>query len=124
MKILCMLKKKPGMSFEDFRDYYETKHAPLCEKLIPFYTDYRRNFIVPVQDYNPGHLDNALPAERPFDVVTELTFRDRAQYQQLVDALSDPKIGDIITRDEENLFDRSAMTIYIVDEHVTESVAA
>ena len=26
--------------------------------------------------------------------------------------------------DEENLFDRSAMTIYIVDEHVTESVAA
>ena len=119
MKILCMLKKKPGMSFEDFRDYYENNHAPLCEKLIPFFTNYRRNFITPVQDYTTGHLENALPAERDFDVVTELTFKDRAQYQQLVDALSDPKIGDIITKDEENLFDRSAMTIYIVDEHVS-----
>ena len=117
MKILCMLKKRPGMSFEDFKAYYENNHAPLCEKLIPFYTEYKRNFIPPVQDYSTGQLDNALPAELPFDVVTEVKFANREMYQKMVDALSDPAIGDIITRDEENLFDRSAMTVYIVEEH-------
>jgi hypothetical protein len=112
-----MLKKRADLSFEEFRDYYENNHAPLCEKLIPFYTEYKRNFIEPVQDYTTGHLDNNLTQPPNFDVVTEVKFASREMYQKMVDALSDPAIGDIITRDEENLFDRSAMTVYIVEEH-------
>lgn len=119
MKILCFLKRRPGMSRAEFRTYYENNHAPLIEKLMPFYSDYRRNFIAEVQDYETGHLDNKIEAELPFDVVTELTFDSRENYDKLVAALSDPKIGDIITKDEENFMDRSKMSVYIVDEFVT-----
>jgi len=29
-KILLFMKRRPGMSVESFREYYEERHAPLC----------------------------------------------------------------------------------------------
>lgn len=119
MKIICLLKRKPGTSRAQFKDYYEANHAPLIERLMPFYTDYRRNYFAETQDYETGHLDNKVESELDFDVITELTFSSRANYDKLVAALSDPAIGDIITRDEENFMDRSKMSVYIIDEYVS-----
>jgi uncharacterized protein (TIGR02118 family) len=119
LKILCFLSKKPGLTRDEFIDYYETRHVPLINKHIPFYRNYRRSYPVEVQNYRTGHLDNQADARAPFDVLTEVTFDSRADYQRMVDTLSDPEVGAIIARDEENFFDRSKMVIYIVDEYVT-----
>jgi len=116
MKIVCLLKRKPGTTRAQFKEYYETNHAPLCEQLIPFYKDYYRSYFSEVQDYETGHLDNKVETELEFDVITELTFSTKANYEKLVAALSDPRIGDRITADEENFMDSSKMSVYIVDE--------
>ena len=114
MKILCFLKRKPGLSREQFIDYYEQRHVKLIAKLLPFYTEYKRNFVDPGEVYAPGHLENKAQAVPPFDVVTELSFASREMYDRMLAALADPEIGATIAADEDNVFDRSAMVIYTV----------
>ena len=116
IKIMCFLKRKAGMSRAEFKAYYESTHAPLIEKMLPFYHTFERNFFAPVQDYETGHMDNKHEEqELDFDVVTELTFATQADYDKIVAGLSDPDIGAIITADEENIFDRSKMRVFIMD---------
>ena len=115
IKIMCFLKRKAGMSPAEFKEYYETTHAPLIEKMLPFYATFERNFFAPVQDYETGHMDNISEQGLDFDVVTELTFATKEDYEKIVAGLSDPEIGAIITADEENIFDRSKMRVFIMD---------
>ena len=48
IKIMCFLKRKAGMSPAEFKAYYESTHAPLIEKMLPFYKTFTRNFFAPV----------------------------------------------------------------------------
>ena len=34
-KTVCLLKRKDGMSLEEFRDYYENHHRKIGEKVLP-----------------------------------------------------------------------------------------
>ena len=46
IKVIVMLKRKPGLSPEEFRHKYETGHAPLAVKLFGhLWTEYRRNYL-------------------------------------------------------------------------------
>ncbi|TGD75725.1 EthD family reductase [Mangrovimicrobium sediminis] len=116
MKIICLLPRRADLTRAQFKQYYEENHAPLIEKLLPFYTEYRRNFLADEQDYETGHLENKAEDAPPFDVITELTFSTRENYEKMVAALSDPAIGDVIAADEANLFDRDNMQVYLVEE--------
>jgi len=109
VKKMCFLKRKPGMSMADFRDYYEGHHAPLIKRLLNFHTSYKRNYLAETKGNKAGP-----PA--PFDVITEMTFDSREDRRKMVDALRSEEIGGIIARDEEMLFDRGAMVVYLVDE--------
>jgi len=60
-------------------------------------------------------MDNISELGLDFDVVTELTFATKADYDKIVAGLSDPETGAIITADEENIFDRSKMRVFIMD---------
>ena len=44
IKALSFIYKKPGLSDEDFKSYYENKHAPLANSLLTF-EGYERNYI-------------------------------------------------------------------------------
>ncbi|MBD62641.1 MAG: hypothetical protein CMD68_00990 [Gammaproteobacteria bacterium] len=44
IKALAFIHKKNGISDIDFRNYYETSHAPLAESLLTF-EGYERNFV-------------------------------------------------------------------------------
>ena len=84
IKIMCFLKRKAGMSPAEFKAYYESTHAPLIEKMLPFYATFERNFFAPVQDYETGHMDNISEQGLDFDVVTELTFATKKDYAKIV----------------------------------------
>ncbi|MYM64747.1 EthD domain-containing protein [Pseudomaricurvus sp. HS19] len=116
LKILCFFKRRPGMTRAEFRAYYEANHAPLIEKMIPFYISYKRNFVEDVQDYKPAHITNNTDDSDEFDVMTELTFSSRDMLDKMMHTLSNPEVGDVIAADEANLFDRDSVTILIVDE--------
>lgn len=110
VKILVMLRKKPGLSDTEFRRLYEEEHAPLVARLVPYFTDYRRNYIL------RGNLHPDTKDLCAFDVVTEVRFADRANYDAFMAGLADPEVDRQLAACEERFLDRSAMAMYGVDE--------
>jgi hypothetical protein len=113
VKMVFMLKRKPGMSRADFVRYYESHHRLLGEKYVPNAVRYVRRYLEPV----PGPWSK--PADE-FDVLTELWFANQQEADKAMKHLSEPAIHEEIAQDEARLFDRSRSQVYIITE--TESV--
>ena len=115
-KAIVTMKRKPGLSMEEFIDYYEKSHAPLGVKAVPNLKGYKRMYL---RGYMPeshsGDLDNQ--AEPPIDVVTEIIFKNRDDFDRGMHHLSQPETAAAIAADEEKLFDRSTINFMIVEEY-------
>ncbi|MCJ8156093.1 EthD domain-containing protein [Sphingomonas sp. LaA6.9] len=109
-RLLLFLKRKPGMSADAFRAYYEEQHVPLCMKYMAGVERYVRRYV----EHRPG-----LP-ELDFDVITELWFRDRATLDIVIDTLSRDAMPADVIADEENVFDRARSRFCAVTECETE----
>ena len=118
-KILLFMKRKPGMSVEDFRAYYESHHAPLAAKSSTALQRYIRRYITP-----QTHPETGPRAELEYDVITELWCKDEAAFNTLLAYLTTSLMPDFIIEDEKNLFDRSSFRIATVVECETDLAAA
>jgi uncharacterized protein (TIGR02118 family) len=114
-KLMILIKRKRGMAMEDFIEYYETKHAPLGRSKVPNLKRYVRHFLRPY-----GNEMYGADAELPYDVVTEIWFDDRADFERGMAYLSEPETAKIIAADEEKLFERSSIRFVIVEDHETD----
>lgn len=110
-KILLFMKRKPGMSIEAFRDYYENRHVPLCRKYTGGVTRNIRRFLDPQPHAESGRND-----ELPYDVITELWFDDEPTWKAAVEYISTNIMPDEVVADELNLFDRPSMRMATVVE--------
>jgi uncharacterized protein (TIGR02118 family) len=110
-KTIVLLTRKPGMSMEQFKHHYETAHAPGAIEHIPALAraDYRRNFIEGSEADAPPRPD--------FDVITEITFADDADYEAFRRSLEDPAVQAWIAEDEARFSDRGLTRSYTVSEH-------
>ncbi len=116
-KTVCLLKRRPGMSFEDFVAYYETYHRKIGERVLPTARRYMRRYLHPVPNPLTGEVE-----ELEYDVLTEIWFDSRDAYEAGMAALAAPKTAAEIAEDEEKLFDRSKNRFCTIEEH--ESVLA
>lgn len=114
-KILLPMKRKPGITVADFRDYYENHHAPLAAKASGALYRYVRRYLDP----HP-HPETGTPDELPYDVITELWFDDEAVFRATLQYLTTSLMPPEIVADEERLFDRSSFRILTVVEHETD----
>ncbi len=110
-KILLFMKRRPGMSVEAFRDYYENNHAPLCAPGMAGMSRYIRRYVDPCPHPETGPID-----ELPFDVITELWFDDVAVFRTTLGYITTTLMPDHIIADEKNLFDRTSFRIATVVE--------
>ncbi len=113
-KVMVLIKRKPGMSMEEFINYYETKHAPLGYSKVPNLKRYVRHFIRPY-----GNDVYAKDADSPYDVLTEIWFDNEADFNQGMAYLTAPDTAAIIGADEEKLFDKSSIRFMIMEDHET-----
>jgi uncharacterized protein (TIGR02118 family) len=119
MKLMALAKRKPGLTFEQFREHYETRHAPLARSLLPQIKSYVRNYVR--HDLSHQSAGPEPSGEGPdFDVVTEFTFETREDYERLMAAYADPVIQRTIAEDEERFLDRAATRFFIVDVEGTD----
>ena len=122
-KILLFMKRKPGMSVEAFRDYYENKHVPLAMANSGGQgggiVRYMRRYL----DSMP-HAESGTNAELPYDVISELWFDDEAVFKGTVEYLSTTVMNEAVVGDELNLFDRPTMRMATVVECETPMEAA
>lgn len=111
IKTIAFLKRKAGLTREEFIRRYETGHAPLILSIAPQVCDYRRNFLLP-----EGAITAPGASAVDFDVVTELWYPDRAAFEAAMAAFTCRANAERIAADEEQLFDRSYTRFYLVEE--------
>lgn len=123
MKVMLLLKRKAGMSAQEFQDYYERSHVQLAHKYLGhLFADYRRNYMMPVAD---GQSDTQNPglANPDYDAVTEIWLKDENAWAEMQKIMADPEIGRIFMEDEEHFLDRPALRIFPCFEVKSEMVA-
>jgi uncharacterized protein (TIGR02118 family) len=106
IKVFGYLKRKPGLSPQEFAEYYEHNHVPLVLSKAFMPMVYKRNYI------QRGDAFNIEGNEISFDCMTELVFAGRDDLSVWMASLG----IDEIARDEENFIDRAATRAYVVDE--------
>lgn len=107
--LLIFIKRKPGTTLEQFRDYYEGRHVPLCMKYMAGPTSYVRRFVSPADGQ----------AEPEFDVVTELVFPNTAVRDGTLAAMAADAMPEDVVEDEEQFMDRTKTRFYAFDRHET-----
>ena len=112
VKGIAVLKRKPGLSQEEFIRHYEEIHVPLVLKHLPSIKRYVRNYVISTVVAPRG------VEELEFDCITEQWFDDMQGFQAMMDfAASEP--GRVIRDDEKNFLDRKRTVYVLVEETVS-----
>lgn len=109
-RLVALLDRKPGMSLEDFRAYYESRHAPLIKSMLPDGVEYRRTYV---------DLSTLQPEGAPAidcDVITTLSFPSEEIFTAAMGSLRSPENSQRVAADEENFLDRPRKRIFITSE--------
>jgi len=107
IKAVSLIKRKPGISREEFKEHYEEVHVPLALQHFPFMRYVRNYVIIP-----PG-------VEEPdFDCITEVWFADMEACQAAAEFSVSPEYK-VISDDEEKFMDRDRIVAFLVEENVT-----
>lgn len=110
--VVTLLKRRQGVSREEFRAYYESHHRLIGERVLSGYaTRYVRRYLTPADGVD--HLCDA-------DVVTEIDFPDEPTRASCFAAMAEPELLAEITADEELLFDRTRIRTFSVTEFASE----
>jgi uncharacterized protein (TIGR02118 family) len=112
IKIIALIEAKPGLSQEEFRDYYEHHHVPLARRLLPMVREYRRNYL---DRAAWAGRSSGLPAPQA-DVVTETWFEDETAFQAFLRRLAEPAVEAEILADEAKFIKPSTVQMVRVDE--------
>jgi hypothetical protein len=123
IRIQWLLRRKPGISFEQFREHYENSHAVLGEKYFGhLMLAYRRNYVLPAESVGSPIMQRVLTAKGwDYDCIAEWELRDEAAFDQVFAMLSDPAIGKIFHDDEEHFLDRSSVRLMLCDLRETDT---
>ena len=115
IKMIALMKRKPGLSLGEFITRYEEHHAPFARPHMPSAVHYVRRFLCPLG--NPLTGDDS----GGFDVLTEVWFPDRTAMERDLSHIATPDIAAAFAADEAHLFDREHhRTFVIAEERETE----
>lgn len=106
--LITLLKRREGMSKEDFTAYYEANHRRIGEEVLAGYASrYVRKHLTPLDGETQ---------ECDADVVLQITFPGEAEKDAFFAHAGKPDIAAMIAEDEEKLFDRSRIRVFTVEE--------
>jgi uncharacterized protein (TIGR02118 family) len=110
IKLIGLMKRKAGMSQEEFVKYWYEKHAPFGQRIVPpecLGRGYIQNYSL---TFKPG-------VDAPYDAVGEIYYDDMAHLQRWIKWYNS-EAGKPLRDDEENFMDRSKRVVVITEERV------
>ncbi|TAK99289.1 MAG: EthD family reductase [Rhodospirillaceae bacterium] len=114
-KVLMFFKRKPGLTFQQFKDYYESTHAKLGDKYLRATAlKYQRRYLRPI-----SHPVGDVETESDFDCVTEVWFENAGQWKEMAAKVAAPDEAKIVVEDEARFMDRSKTRMYVAEEHTS-----
>jgi hypothetical protein len=113
--MLVMVRRKPGLSFEEFRRGYEESHARIAVRLFGhLWREYRRNYLGQAFSFAAGAGSPGDEAHATgYDVVSELIFHDEAALAEMNRLAQEHR--DELWADEERWFDRPNCWMVLCD---------
>ena len=110
IKVIAMMKRKGGITPEEFERYWYEDHAPLGFKVLP--DDIR------IQGYVQNYTIRTEGDQEPeFDGLVEFCFDDMQTFQRwFVWFMGDG--GKVLRDDEKNFMDSSSVKLMLVEERV------
>lgn len=125
IKFISLLKRREGMSYEEFKDYYKSNHAQLRannpelratieEQPKSKCVKTERKFLTRID--HP--IDNATAGTDAvaYDVILEKSYESLEDLQEEMAVLGHDDVWPIYLEDEKKLFDRRYSVCYIVEE--------
>lgn len=106
LKTLGFIPRRGDLTRAAFRDYYETRHAPLALRHIRVVAKYVRNHVVSGEPADPG-----------FDCLSEFWFGEPKAFYDVCDWLASPA-GQMLRDDEAQFMDRSRIASCAVNERL------
>jgi hypothetical protein len=111
IKIIACIKRQPDLTLDEFRDYYEHRHAPLFQRTIPddvaaAIVSYVQNHAVPL---------GSGTADGPFDCITEIGFEDLAGMRRWSSWYLGPE-GAVLRDDEAHFMDTASRLVVVTEE--------
>jgi EthD domain len=131
-KLVCMMKRKPGTSFDEFRRHYEAVHAPMGLTSLANADRYFRRYLHPVAELEmDDDLTRAITAvgasrsvlgedETEFDVITEIWFKNRAEFEKAFRAMGSRDHVEKSVGDSVQFMDLSKSRMFFVEEVETD----
>ena len=104
IKNLGLIPRRADLSRAAFRDYYESRHAPLALEHLRTFRRYVRNHVVA-----------ASPNDPPFDALSEFWYDSAEDLEVVVTLLTSPA-GAVLRDDEARFMDRAGIRIVRVEE--------
>ena len=104
IKLIILMKRREGLTHEEFIKYWKEEHGPLAMKTYPRIKKYVQNYGVKMNDKEP-----------PYDGVVELWYDSYEDWKKGADDYNTTEAGKAFKEDEKKLLDRSK-TVYIMVE--------
>jgi EthD domain len=112
VKSILIAYRRPDLSTEEFKDYYENHHSKVVNDLSnPPLLRYFRRYLYPQTDFDPQ------PGGTPPSVIMEMWYRNRADMDAVDRSFYESPKVDLYIQDEARLFDRASMRYYVAEEH-------
>ena len=110
-----LFKRKPGLSMAQFKDYYENHHIKLFDEHVahPGVLRYARRYLEPFEGLASPL---AISKSGGYDVIMEVWYSDKEFFDSFK-GQSNPDFSEIVKKDEENLFDRDSMVMFLSEDH-------
>lgn len=113
-KQLSLMKRKPGLSMEEFIEQYESRHAKFGETLFANAARYVRRFVRPQRNPLTGEV-----RELDFDVIMEIWWHSEADFQAAMQGLATSDLLPQIRASGEALFASQDNPAFSVEEYET-----
>ncbi|ORX99215.1 EthD domain-domain-containing protein [Clohesyomyces aquaticus] len=125
--ILLFLTRKPTISPEEFKDYWENTHIPLLQSLTGplFPTQFTRRYLArihrkgfggPANPDRPPLLLRGTPDDFDWDAVGELTFENEKAFSQFYNTIYESDIAAKLADDEAKFIANGSLKAVVVGE--------
>ena len=130
--VVALIKRKPGITPEQFRAHYEDTHVPLLKSLVgpTFPLTHTRNYVTrsaqstttPApgpgggEDPYPPTMYMGQPSEVSYDSVTVMVWADKEAFDKFCEVFYREDVALKMQEDEQVFLDKSFRVVYAVEE--------
>ena len=106
-KVMWLLKRKPGITHEQFREHYETSHAELGKRYVGhLMLGYHRHYDGAKKA--GASFSTPLSSVTDYDCISEWVMRDEAAFEEAMRIMAVPENLKIFLEDETHFLDSAS----------------